>query len=221
MAPADNNSITNLSQPMQFHRCLCCHNRIAANLMHDQHECLQCYGDRVTKLQNGQIEQDLANKKKALGQAVNGMVTALANGKIIPKEPHVVYSAIMDRVGGALVLADHFHREFTELCDLPGDEKPRKVILDYFKAIFLMSVESQKTAPPAPNFNDMTDEELGEETARLMRQKLTEMDIDYTMPKLPSPDQVEAADIKQRFERFDDPIEDDDDEDDNGEDDSP
>lgn len=168
--------------------------------MLDEWECQECHDAYIQKQKQKDITQELANKKKALGQAVNGMVTAMANGKLIPNEPHVVYCAIMEEMGGVEKLAKIFKQEFDELRNMPAAQKSRKVVLDYFKSLFTMGIEAQKTAPPPPNFNDMSDEELGAETARLMQQKLNEMHEQANQLLLPAPLEPDTDDLPDAFE---------------------
>lgn len=187
--------------PTEYRRCITCNTRKPTDDMLDQWECQECHDAYIQKQRQRDLTQELANKKKALGQAVNGMVTAMANGKLIPNEPHVVYCAIMEEMGGVEKLAKIFKQEFDELRNMPAAQKSRKVVLDYFKSLFTMGIEAQKTAPPPPNFNDMSDEELGAETARLMQQKLDEMQQQAQQLLLPPP--LEPDDLPDAFEEDD------------------
>ena len=186
-----------ISPSIQFRTCITCQQRRLDADMLDEWECNDCHKKHIDEKRAALLTTEINDKKKALGQAVTGMVSAMAKKKIIPQEPHVLYASVMEEVGGIEQLGKLIKLELIEALNLPLATKPRKVILEYFKMLFNMSIEAQKTAPPTQDFDDMNDEELGEATARLMQEKLQEMKRNARKLKLldnqPVPEELEAV----------------------------
>lgn len=167
-----------------YKTCVTCDRRTHRADMLDEWECKQCHRDYLSKKQRDRLNQQLAEQKKALGQAVNSMAVAINKGQFTPNEPHVVYNAVLENFGGVL----GFAKLFRELYDAALDPETGslKVAADILKSVVTLSVEAQKSAPPPPNCNNMTDEELGEYTAKLMQQKLDEMQELQRISALPA-----------------------------------
>lgn len=161
------------SAPGTYRNCVTCDRRVHRDEMLDEWECRACHKEHLDKIQRRKLNQQLADQKKALGQAVNSMTTAIGNGKFLPSEPHVVYNAVLENFGGVEGFAK-LYRELYDAARAP-ETGSLKVSADILKSVVVLSVEAQKTAPPPPNCNNMSDEELGEYTARLMQQKLEEI----------------------------------------------
>lgn len=159
--------------PGTYRNCVTCDRRVHRDDMLDEWECKACHQEHLAKTQRRKLNQQLADQKKALGQAVNSMATAIGNGKFLPNEPHVVYQAVLDHFGGVDGYAKLLRGVFDDARET--ETGSLKVAADILKSIVVLSVEAQKTAPPPPNCNNMSDEELGEYTARLMQQKLEEI----------------------------------------------
>ena len=161
------------SAPGMYRLCATCQRRTHRDEMHDDWECQRCRGEYIEKQKRRKLTQELAEQKRAVGQAVNGMVTAIGEGKFQPNEPHVVYQGVLEHFGGVPGFCKIFRERFDAAANAPNCS--HKVVLDYLKAVLVLGDVAQKTAPPPPNFNGMSDEEMADEFARLVQQKMEEI----------------------------------------------
>lgn len=161
------------SVPGTYRECVSCQRRTHKDEMLDEWECKRCREGHLDKMRRRKLTDELAAQKKAVGQAVNGMVLAIGRCEFEPNEPHLVYQAILEKRGGVQGFSTLFWDAFDSARN--AEQVSHKVILDYLKAVIVLGDVAQKTAPPPPNFNGMSDEEMADEFARLVQQKMVEI----------------------------------------------
>jgi hypothetical protein len=168
-------SIAEPELPAYCH-CVTCLRRIPRDEMHDKYECYDCRQAYLEQQQRRRLTKELSKKTEALGKAVSKISRALRDGKLEIKEPHVLYDALLNKFDGVEGFAKLYRERFDAACD--EENGSHKVAADMLRGIMLMSIEARKTMPTPPNCNNMSDAELGEYAARLMQQKLMEMEAE-------------------------------------------
>lgn len=162
------------SAPGTYRTCVTCQRRTPRDEMLDEYECQRCHSEYIDKVQRRNLNQELAEKKKALGQAVHSMARSINAGQFVPDEPHIIFKALLDNFGGN---PDGFAKLYRERFDAACQEGgSQKVAADILKSILVMSVEAHKTAPPPPDYSTMSDEEMADELGRLVQLKLQEIE---------------------------------------------
>lgn len=159
--------------------CTTCLRRVPREEMHDEHECYDCRQLYLEQQQRRRLTKDLSKKTKALGRAVTKVARALQDGDLEIKEPHVLYQELLENFGGISGFARLYRERFDAACD--EENGSHKVAADLLKGIMQMSIEARKSMPPPPNCKNMSDEELGAYTARLMQQKLLELETELRL----------------------------------------
>ena len=170
--------------PGTYRNCVSCDRRTHRDEMLDEWECRACHQAHLDKQQRRKLNQQLAEQKKAVGQAFNSMATAIANGQFLVDKPHDIFRGLMKSFGGVDGFCQLYRERFDVACD--PEQGSQKVAADILKSIVVMSVEAAKTAPPPPNFNSMSDEEMADEFARLVQQKMYELEEVKRIAELPA-----------------------------------
>lgn len=187
------------SAPGTYRTCVTCQRRTHRDEMLDEYECRRCHAEYIDKVQRRNLNQELAEKKKALGQAVHSMARSINAGQFVPDEPHVIFKSLLENFGGT---PDGFAKLYRERYDAAcEDGGSQKVAADILKSILVMSVEAHKTAPPPPDYSAMSDEEMADELGRLVQLKLQEIEelkLLQSQPVVADPlpeDRPDAADL--------------------------
>lgn len=192
VAPIVTELVRTEAAPGMYRTCVTCDRRTHRDQMLDEWECKQCHEAYLDKQRRRKLTAELAEQKKAVGQAVNSLATSIGDGKFQPNEPHVVYQGLLDLRGGVPGFCKVFWEGFDAAKN--ADQVSHKVVLDYLKAVMVLGDVAQKTAPPPPNFNGMSDEEMADEFARLVQQKMDEMQELKRLSDLPAENPVDAED---------------------------
>lgn len=109
-------------------------------------------------------------KQKAAGRALRKLAIQIGQHPAIVQKPHEMYADVMEVLGGHKNFAKMFAEDFLDARE--AIPRPRKVLLDYAKAIIALGLEAQKTAPEAKSTSTMTDDELTVEATRLANEEL-------------------------------------------------
>lgn len=144
-------------------KCWDCLQNKQLNLMETEVLCKACHNAR-------DYRRKKLMKQKAAGKALRRLADKIGKHPAIVQKPHEMYADIMERIGGHREFAKMFVEDFLDCRS--ADPKPRKVLLDYSKAIIALGLEAQKTAPESKSTSTMTDDELTAEAARLANEEL-------------------------------------------------
>ena len=144
--------------------CLRCRTRKPSSMMHSKICCNKCG-------QEDQNAEEKLRQKQILGNAIGAVARGIAQDPSFLQKPHVVYNALMTRLGGIDGFANMMVSDLEEMRAVTGPMRSNKVILDYYKAILACGIEAQKTIPEQKSLSHMTDDELGNEAIRLAQER--------------------------------------------------
>ena len=144
--------------------CLRCRTRKPSTMMDTKICCKKCIAEDKDSVQK-------LHQKQILGNAIGAVARGLAQDPSFLQKPHVVYNALMTRLGGIDGFANMMISDLEEMRAVTGPMRSNKVILDYYKAILACGIEAQKTIPEQKSLSHMTDDELGNEAIRLAQER--------------------------------------------------
>lgn len=173
----------------KMHLCLRCRVRKPRRAMDTTVCCVKCQSEQATTNQRN-------IRNQVLGGAIGSVARDLAQDASFLQKPHVVYAALLERVGGIDGFANMMISDLEEMRKVAGPQRSNKVILDYYKAILSCGIEAQKTAPEAKNLSHMTDDELGAEAIRVAQERYRLVCEEETMKTRALALLAEAADVE-------------------------
>lgn len=144
--------------------CLRCRVRKPSSMMKSKICCRKC-------IEEDKDSAEKLHQKQILGNAIGAVARGLAEDPSFLQKPHVVYHALMTRVGGIDNFANMMISDLEQMRSVTGPMRSNKVILDFYKAILACGIEAQKTIPEQKSLSHMTDDELGAEAMRLAQER--------------------------------------------------